>query len=462
MKKTNKSNKKILIILLFLFIIGFALRIFLTTCYYWDELSYLQNSEILSGKVNNYNEFDFRPPLISVIISGLYLIWHNPLIANLFVSLLASLSIIFIYLLGKEMFNDKVGIIASIILTLSPIHIYFSKTLLVHTTAIFFTLVALFFLKKGENTKKSYLFLLAGIFSAFAILTRFTYLALIPILIINLIIFKSKYDFKKIIFLIIGLAIPLLPYLIWSQITYRNPLYTFQTGQLMANWSSRESWFFYLKVLPLVLSVIGILGIILWLFFKIKNKKIPKQEIFILSWIIFPFIYLSLMTHKEIRFLLITLIPMIIIASIGIYSFYKKIKDKKIFLAVFIILLILPLLFKFPDLYPRTCDSDAQFTAKWIMNNTEQNKVLYAQEEFTALAYYTDRKIILAPFDKTRFLDKNASYMDLPGYYIYFEKQNRTESFPKIEEIDEDSRFKLIEILQNKEKIYVYWFKGLN
>jgi hypothetical protein len=74
--------KKEYLFIIALILIGFLLRVFVTNCYYWDELVYLQHSEILSGKVNNYNEFDLRPPMLSILIAGLYYFWHNPLVAN--------------------------------------------------------------------------------------------------------------------------------------------------------------------------------------------------------------------------------------------------------------------------------------------------------------------------------------------------------------------------------------------
>ena len=106
-KKKKRKIKKEFLILIILLLIGFSLRVFLSTCYYWDELIYLQHSEIMTGKINNYNELDFRPPLLSVMIAGFYLFWHNSLIANIFVTLLATFSILLIYLVGKEMFNKK-------------------------------------------------------------------------------------------------------------------------------------------------------------------------------------------------------------------------------------------------------------------------------------------------------------------------------------------------------------------
>ncbi len=460
-KKKKRKIKKEFLILIILLLIGFSLRVFLSTCYYWDELIYLQHSEIMTGKINNYNELDFRPPLLSVMIAGFYLFWHNSLIANIFVTLLATFSILLIYLVGKEMFNKKVALIAAFLLTFWPIHIYFSKTLLVHTTPMFFALLSLLFLKKAENEKKgkTVLFFFSGIFIAACILTRFTYLILIPLIIFNIILFREKYNIKKIVCGIIGLLLVLLPYLIWSFIIYGNFLYTFKTASLIVSWSTVQSHFFYLTNSWIILGFSGFVGLSSWFYFKIKDKKITRNEIFLLSWILLSLLYLSLMPHKEIRFLIVILIPLVLFSSIGFVKAFSKIKPKYIFTMITLIIIFSFVFLAFYNPYIRTCNSDPQEASKWIMTNTDQDDIIYAQEEFTALAYYTDRKIILAPFNKTRFFDQTANYMASSGYYIYFEKQGRNEMFPTIEEITEDLRFDLLEIIKNKEKIYIYKYE---
>ncbi len=462
-KKTKKIKKEFLFILILL-LIGFSLRIFLTTCYYWDELIYLQHAEILSGKENNYNEFDFRPPLLSILIAGLYSLWHNPIIANIFVSLLATFSALFAYLAAKEMFNMKVAMIAAILLAFWPIHIYVSKTLLVHTTAIFFALASLFFLKKAENKNKknnSLLFFLAGVFIAFSILTRFTYLILIPLILVNIVLFRKKYDIKKIFYGITGMLVLILPYLIWAYVNYGNAFHTFKTASLVVSWSTKQPWHFYLTNSWLLLGLGGVVGLGSWIFFKIKDKKITKEEIFLLAWFLIPLVYLSFMVHKEVRFLMVILIPTIFLSSVGFKNLFEKIRNKKVILLLFLVIILIPLFSFFYSPYIRTCDSDAQRASSWIMENTDKTGIIYAQEEFTALAYYTDRKIILAPFNKTRFFDTTADYMAYPGYYIYFEKQNKTETFPKIQELEQDSRFDLVEIIKNKERVYIYNYEPL-
>jgi len=450
-------NKNIFLVLFILLIAGFSLRFFSTDCYYWDELVYLQHAEILSGKVDNYNEMDFRPPLLPMVISGAYVFWHNPLIANILVSVFASVSILFIYLVGKEMFDSKTGLIAAVLLAFWPIHIYFSKTLLVHTTAMFFALLFLFFLKKGEQRNNGWFFGLAGAFAGLSILTRFTYLILIPLIGVDFLLFRKRYNLKNIFFGAGGFSAIILPYLGWAYTMFGNPLYTFKTASLIVSWSTKQPWYFYLVNLWIFLGLIGVVGLGSWISFRLKDKRMSKEEILLWSWILLPFIYLSFkLTHKEVRFLIVALVPIILISAAGINRLLKKIKNKT-FMFIFLIAAILSSFFLFIyDPYIRTCDSDAQKASGWIMNNSDKDDIIYAQHEFPALAYYTNRKIILAPFDKERFFNKTVNHMNKQGYYVYFEEQKKNKNFPKVEEIKNDTRFELAKKIENKNDVYIY------
>jgi 4-amino-4-deoxy-L-arabinose transferase-like glycosyltransferase len=135
-----------------------------------------------------------------------------------------------IYLVGKEIFNKSTGIIAACLLTFLPFHIYFSKQLLVHSLALFFGLLFIFFLKKGENQNKPLYFFLSSICLAFAILTRFTYLIIIPVLFINLLLFYRCYGLKNIIYFIFGFFIMLASYFIWAKIRFGDFFFTLREG----------------------------------------------------------------------------------------------------------------------------------------------------------------------------------------------------------------------------------------
>jgi 4-amino-4-deoxy-L-arabinose transferase-like glycosyltransferase len=121
--------RKLYLILIFLFILGFLIRFFPfrtdSDFHFWDETVYLQHAEILSGyREDNYDEFDFRPPLLPVIIALFYKLKHSVVIAHMIVALIASFGILSTFFLAKTMFeNEKIALISAAILLLNPLHI---------------------------------------------------------------------------------------------------------------------------------------------------------------------------------------------------------------------------------------------------------------------------------------------------------------------------------------------------
>lgn len=453
---SDKTKKAEVYFLIFLLVIAIALRIFISTCYYWDELVYMQHADIFSGKIDNYNEFDIRPPMLPMMISGLYSLWHNPLLANILVTLISAFSVILIYFLGKEVFNKKIGLIAAALLTFWPLHVIFSKQILVHTTALFFGMLFFLLLKKGENTRKSWPFFFSGIFLGISVLTRFTYIILFPLLAVEFALFIKHYNLKNVILFCLGAAAALLPYFLWSKAAYGSFFYTLRQGSTFSI-SASNNLGFYFANLGLVLGIAGTIGMLLWIFFKFKDKAISRSEIVMLAWILLPIIALSLMPHKEIRYLIITLCPFVLLSSIGMLRLYEYMKRKPAILILLAAIILLGLVFINYNPYARECNNDAKFASAWIMNNTLSNETVYVQDYYPYVGYYTDRKVIIAPLDRYRFLNKNNPFFkeNGPGYLIYFQAQN-TSNLENLEDLQNDTRFSLIDEFRNNEEIYIF------
>ena len=90
-----------------------------------------------------------------------------------------SLSILLIYLLTKEFFNERTAIFASFLLAVAPFHIQNTMAEM-DVMAIFFVLLAMLFFIKALKTNKKYFYLLSGIFLGLAIYTKVYPLLFIP------------------------------------------------------------------------------------------------------------------------------------------------------------------------------------------------------------------------------------------------------------------------------------------
>src|SRR3989344_8977935 len=111
LKKFVLEYKHIILIFVLIFIIAFSLRLFpIRISNWWDETVYLQNAETIFSGRTNYDEFSFRPPLLSILISIAFLINHSIWAANIVAPLISALFPVFLFLIAKKIFNKKVAI----------------------------------------------------------------------------------------------------------------------------------------------------------------------------------------------------------------------------------------------------------------------------------------------------------------------------------------------------------------
>src|SRR5664279_661450 len=88
-----KRKSRVESLLLFLLVAAaFLVRIWgISKTHFWDEIVYLQNAQVICcGKIN-YSELEFRPPLISLIYAGVFLLWHHVYAACIVTALLNAL-----------------------------------------------------------------------------------------------------------------------------------------------------------------------------------------------------------------------------------------------------------------------------------------------------------------------------------------------------------------------------------
>lgn len=501
-KKTKQKNRKTkqiriyLILLLLLFLVGFFIRFVpvRTGFHYWDECVYLQHAEIISGfrAENLFNEFDIRPPLLPLLIAGIYQFSHSLIAAHLIVTLISSLGIILIFLLAKELFNRKIALISTLIYTLIPLSIWLSHDILVDSILPTFWLLAFLFTIKTIKTEKFYFSVLAGIAVGLAILLKFSSLILPLFIFLTFFVynFESKYDIgkkfgkrfytafiktlksKRFWIIILFLFLTLSPYLIWNFFQFGNSLFPFIKGYLVLNWDTPSSWTILYKNFYQMLPYPLLIGLASLIFFNIKQRKIKKEEI--LLWVTFLGIFLSMhtMQHKEIRFLLPVSPFITILSAVGFFGLFSFISNKKRYLKLIIGILIGAIVLSSLYLYIPSHyftnlkeghyisheENDLMRTAFWLKDNTQNDSIIYVNTQYPVSAYFSERKIIVLPF-WTKFQDRLSAIMSTPGYFILFPETAETRD-PTHNFIVEDNRFILVkQIGTDKNIIKIYEYK---
>jgi 4-amino-4-deoxy-L-arabinose transferase-like glycosyltransferase len=436
----NPSNLILLTILVFTVIIRlyyFALT--KNQPLWWDETEYLNMARAWAFNLD-YNFIAVRPVLLSFIAAGFLKISQTEFLPRLLILFFSIFSVLGMYYLGKELYNKKIALLATFLMSIFYLNLFFSFRLLVELPALAcFTFAGFFFWKYfKENSIKSLYF--AVIITAIGILFKLsTALILFVVLIYILIVDKLKCLRKKeywiaaLIFLLI-----LSPYIIWGYSQFNGFVIT-QAGTWNAATENKISTGInvlvnYLTSFPTYLSwpllVIFLLGLLSFyrLFFGFdlllkKANKTLKRDLFIFLLFLIPLVMASFsVSHNENRYILNAFPAIFIVISLMIFTIFKLIKQKsKVFAIIFLILFII-FAFNFQfnaadSLIKGKLNTYSQVKGAglWINQNSNPSD-LVATSSAPQINYYSEREVVGFPGTSKEFetqleLNSNIRFM---------------------------------------------------
>jgi len=322
---------------------------------------------IFSG--GNIGVWERFRPLIHPLILGL--VWKfnlSPILIGKLLDLLFSLcSVYLVYLLGKEIFNRKIGLISSLLFSLTPLFIMFTGIILTEPLAIFLGLIGLYSLIAKRR------FFLSGFFIGLSFLTKFPQGIFFGAIFLVLLFKKEKLGRKirNISTISFGFIVPIIPYFVFNYLTYSNMFEPFISGSWIittATWlyGSGITYYFahFFLMNPIYLFFFGYV----YLFFKEKLYRNPQHcpvsieskekqfkinaqlIIFLIS--ILTIAYFIYVPRKEPRYL-VTIIPLLAImvsyCLVKVYQHLKKVEKPFIRPKAFIIISIILLLVALPE-----------------------------------------------------------------------------------------------------------------
>ena len=287
--------------------------------------------------------------------------------------LIASLlNIILIYLLAKEMYDERIALLSAFLLAILPADIFSSTILEADIIMSTFLLAGVWFYYKFKKQRyKPYLFSLVGAFIAIALFIKVFALLILPIIFLYEIFTELK--IKRLVFLGIGFLLVCSPFIIYQYVETRDPLYNIHVEQnhiydityIKENFEpihqfkpDKNDYFEYLKkvFLPLPLNFkyewhdsaknpTFNVYFYLFVFSLFLFSKFDEKNYLLLLWFFFIFGFLEfyILIQKIQRYLLICLYPLIISISYFMFYLYRNwsIKHKKTYLVSVIILLFL-------------------------------------------------------------------------------------------------------------------------
>lgn len=333
------ENKKILFCIILMFCLLRIGLYWINPAYSWDELSYLGIAEgfhngIPWGHVTDtFTDVLYRPSLLSfTIYLGYTLFGVSEIIAKLIVPIISIIAIIAVYFVGKEISNEKFGLIAAAILATNPAHLFFSYRVMIENYIGLLLVLDILFLLLAF---KKHVYLLPLAFTLIlTCITRYTNAAIIPAIFVALMIakrdetikmVKTKYFAASVLIFLAGAGM----WLGMNQASYNNfpmPegnifLYLIQTSQHFGH------YFLYWAILVAVLFPLTLYG---------AYKSRDNKNILMILIIIIVMLFGTDLFGWDMRYIVFTMPAFALLTAYG----FEKINYRHAFAVLVLLLLI--------------------------------------------------------------------------------------------------------------------------
>lgn len=420
---------------------AFIVRIWgMSRFHFWDEMVYLQNAQVICcGKVN-YSELDFRPPLLSVIFAGLFLVWRSVFAASIAAAFLNALGPVFLYLAGRRSVGRLPAAIAALLLAFSPFFVGVfpngfvsddtGNSLLTDSPALTLILVALWLLLRALQRDSVADFFCAGMALAATVLMRFGSLPSACILFLLPLIAKRR--LRALAACALGLLVAMAPYLLWSRLRYGGFFFTLRAG-----WAgvvdAGEPFSYYIVNSLVIFTPAAVLGLLLKAASSLQRliravaHSIPSQlrnpsalfsgpsphliEAFLWLWLLADFAFFSTMPHKEPRYIMQLAPPFLLLAGSGLALLcsmrHRLLRPAAALLvAALLIFTFLPDRERFDQPFIQPGEPQEMLAAEFLQSALPSTADLYMNFNYPAFAFYTNCRIHELPPDGPALYDE--------------------------------------------------------
>lgn len=369
-KKFFKVNYQFLFVLLVILIGGFIrlYRIYDGMPFTFDQAEFsFYVQDILRGKLALIGprtgiEGFFLGPLYFYLLVPFYLLFNgHPVGGAVMDAIFGILVIPAIYILGKELFNKRVGLIASLLACFSPLLTGYSRYSWNPHPLVLFSIIFYYSILKTIKGEEKYIMLA---FFAFACGLQFEIASAIFYLPTTLLVcLWAKYRPKKIIYWFVGLLILLISFIPQLVFNLRHEFLTIKaiTRFLTENTASGKSVFFIKErlieypevfkklIFPknLIVAIFLLVAGFINLFGKYTKKSLGIKILF--AWLSVNYLLLFLYRDKAWDHHYISLLPAFIILTSFLVENLLNIKKMKIIGSlILLIVLFFNLLIVFP------------------------------------------------------------------------------------------------------------------
>ena len=403
--------------LLLLIAAAFLLRVWgLSQARFWDEAVYLQNAEVICCGKTNYSELDSRPPLLSLIFAGVFLVRNHVYAAGVTTALLNALGPALLYLCGRSIVGRIPAAIAALLLAFAPFFVGVfppgfgsddtGNSLLSDSPALTLMLVAVWFSLSALRKSMAVHFAIAGFFLGLTFLMRFASLSTIAVL--SLLIFAAPRRWRAALAWAVGFSVAVVPYLCWSRVRYGAFLATVYNGWVYFQ-GAQDSPSYYLKNFGNIFTWLTLAGLALWAGRWVwgrskdasglrRGEPATRLELFLWFWAAALLVFFSSLPHKEPRYVMPVGLPLFLLAGSGLSVLvggrqrWSRVAGTVLLLAAFSCT-VLPDRQRFESPFVDNSLSEEMRVSDFLSHAVPAGTVLYSNFNYPVFAYYTNLPI---------------------------------------------------------------------
>jgi len=396
------GKKKSPLRLVFILLLALGLRLPVLNQSFWlDEgAQVLMSSKSLSFQWFGRTTGEFHPPLFYILIH----FWLNLGKSEWFLRLPSVIfgvaTVYFAFLIGKRLFNEKLGILSAFFLAIAPYHVYYSQEARMYSLTPFLETASTFFLLE----KKWFFYFLT--------ITALLYTHYLGAFIVFFhaiwILFFQRQVFKQWFYSIVFSFLVFLPWLSqffkqfksginlveilpgWAAVSSLAPAKAFPLTFIKFS-LGRISFYnktFYAAISAIIFLIYG------FLFYQ-TFKRIQKQGLFLWGWLLIP-LFLGFMTSffiplfQPFRFLF-AIVPFYLLLALGILALKKS--WQKIFVGIVIFISLSSLFLYFSQ--ARFQREDWRRVTRFIESQDPKNSVVIFEfsEPFAPYQWYAQGKV---------------------------------------------------------------------
>jgi 4-amino-4-deoxy-L-arabinose transferase-like glycosyltransferase len=501
--------------------LGWLLRtIPLSYSHFWDETVYLQDAMVIGEGRTNYDELDYRPPLLSILYAGGFRIWDNIYAANFVQGAVTTVAIPFAFLFAAAYFSERAALLAAGLFAFCPYFASISHELMSDAPAVSLMIASLYFFSRSSPLS----FFVSGLLFAGASLTRFSSVFLAVYFALWLA--SSPAKLKGTVPFAGGAVAGFLPYWVWAQIRYGFFLSTFmEASRDVSVWDpyNPPALFFraILKIFPAVVLLgaavaagvvaVELIGrksgashrvalktsasqrlarrvvLLVWgltliafaatmtlgpvhylralalpalimvsviaiaalagVFDRIQAAEDDgtvaagesrRQRLILLLWGVLFFAYMLTLKHKETRYIVPLVIPMLILSAVGLDEIFRFLGRRRplwklagsAVLALALAISIAPSFAKLGEPWVDDSVWHAVRVADYLNRVSQKDDRIYTAFQFPVLAFYTGLDTVPLSWEQYDFPRHWRACMNHRGFYVDF--ANEPKGWPRL------------------------------